>query len=171
MKKLSFTTDGKKKFTKQEIENIKKEKENNSLNFLKLIDEIDITADKYKVILTLGENELIYDDGEFYISETLNENKRRKIARKYAQQMYVDYMMRYHINSDIQRAIQEKAKERNEIVKTKKKTSISKGKDKEKKIIEPKGMAKKIIEEKEKNFVEGQEGKGKKSIEEELEIM
>lgn len=166
MKKLSFSTNGNKKLTKVEIERIKKEKER-SVEFLALIEEIDITADKYKVILTLGENELVYDDGEFYICETMDQKKRRKIARKYAQQIYVDYFMRYHINSDIQKAITEKKKEKEkEITKTKKKEP----KVQAKKHLEPKGIAKKIIEEKEKNERDSVSGK-KKAIEEELELM
>ncbi len=85
--------------SKEELEALRERTEEVHLNFTNLIDEVDISAGKndYRVLLILGDAELIYQDGSFYIGETLNQENRKKITRKKAQEIFVNYYLEHKI--------------------------------------------------------------------------
>lgn len=107
------------KMSKEELEALKERTEEVHLNFTKLTENLDISSDKYKVLLVLGENELIYNDGEFYVGETLSPENKRKISKQRAQQIFVDYYSRYHIKAKIKEDVDKKVVNEKEIEKDK----------------------------------------------------
>ncbi len=157
---IDFKKVNTKKMSLQEIENIKEKIENVHVDFLEIVDKVDIAAESYRVLLILGENELVYDNGEFYIGETLKSDSRKKISRKQAQSIFVDYYVRHHINADVKEKV-----EHTEIQKEEVEQKSQTGK-----VIEVKGIAADILnkrnEDLEKNKVVQ-----KKEIEEQIELM
>ena len=149
-----------KKMSLQEIEQVKENVEERHVEFVKLIEKIDIAPENYRVLLILGENELVYDTGEFYIGETLNPQMRKKISRKQAQSIFVDYYVRHHINSDVKEKV-----EKNEVIETNKVKHVSKEKN-----IEVKGMAADILKEREEKLSKTKKVEAK-PIEEQIELM
>lgn len=82
--------------TKDEIKAL--EKEASSLNFLSKIAEIEIPKDKY-VVFTDGNEQLIYDNGEFFLEDTLDSTKpKTKKKRAEAREMYIEYFIKYTLN-------------------------------------------------------------------------
>ncbi|MEG2275146.1 MAG: hypothetical protein RSC09_01470 [Clostridia bacterium] len=155
-----------KKMSLQQLEVIKQEIEKSHIDFLKIVDEVDIAADNYRVLLILGENELVYDSGEFFIGETLKTEVRKKIARKQAQQIFVDYYVRHHINADIKDQIK-KADHIKEISKSKKEIAHQ---DRLEKKEEAKGIAADILKKHQEEELQNKK-LNRKSIEEEIELM
>lgn len=83
--------------TKAEIEKLESEARK-SLNFLDKIDEIEIPKDKY-VVFTDGQEQLIYDNGEFFLEDTVDSTKvKRKKKRAEAREMYIEYFIKYTLN-------------------------------------------------------------------------
>lgn len=158
---ISYEVDFKKVNTKkmslQEIENIKAEIEKVHVNFINIIDEIDIAAENYRVLLILGDSDLIYDTGEFYIGETLRPEIKKKISRKQAQSIFVDYYVRHHINADIREKIESKVVVKN-------------SPEKSEKVKEVKGIAAEILN-KRKEEIEKNKVVEKQSVEEQIELM
>ena len=117
------------------------EEANVSLKFLDKINEIELPKDNY-VIFTDGKEQLIYENGEFFVvSSTSTLKQRKKKTKKEATDMYLDYFIKYHLNhildsrKEKQKAIEEKAKTKAN--KTKKKKKIAEDKKiKNDKIIE-----------------------------------
>lgn len=66
----------KKELTKEEIKKLTEEARE-SIDFLKKIDEIELPKDKY-VIFTDGEEQLFYENGEFYIISATDSTKTKK---------------------------------------------------------------------------------------------
>lgn len=161
-----------KKLTKEEFDKLVKEAKE-SLNFLKLIDNIKIPEEKY-VVYTDGEIQLIYEDGEFFLVSTIDSKaEKKKIKRKQAIDLYIEYFIKYQINPIItkrkeamlkkQKQINEKAKVRTKSVKVKENNEV----DKKKNTV-------KIEKEKITTRVENEKGRAKtittkKAIEHELE--
>ena len=74
------------------------EESKDSIEFLKKIDEIDLKMDKY-VVFTDGKEQLIYEDGEFFIvSSTEVNSKKNKKKRSEAKDMYLEYFIKYQLN-------------------------------------------------------------------------
>ncbi len=107
------------KMTKEELESLKERTEEVHLNFTELVDNLDISADEYRVLLVLGENELIYNNGEFYIGDTLSPDNKKKVSKKQAKQIFVDYYARYHIKAKIKEDTNKKMSREKEIEKEK----------------------------------------------------
>ncbi|MCX8074860.1 MAG: hypothetical protein N2749_04660 [Clostridia bacterium] len=114
---------------------MKKAKE--SENFVELLKSIDLSADKYRVICTLGDTELVYNDGEFYISDTMDINgKKKKKTKKEARDIYIEYYIQNYLNPLIEQKKIEKLKEKiskaevKEEQKEKSKKAVSKVKQK-----------------------------------------
>lgn len=67
--------------------------------FLKLIDEIDLSSKNYRSIFVDGKDELIYDNGEFFVCSAIDFKKpRKKKTRKEATDLYIEYFIRYQLN-------------------------------------------------------------------------
>ncbi|MDO4282897.1 MAG: hypothetical protein Q4D02_04595 [Clostridia bacterium] len=99
-----------KKISKEEIEKLKKEA-SDSINFVEKIEQISLDFDKY-VVFTDGNEQLVYEDGEFYVVSSTDANqKREKKKKEEAKNMYLEYFIRYILNPIIkQRDINEHAK-------------------------------------------------------------
>ncbi len=70
-----------------------------ALAFNEAIDSVDISDENFKVIFTDGEQQLLYDNGEFFIVSTTDFNKKReKKKRSEARDLYVEYFIKYQLN-------------------------------------------------------------------------
>lgn len=83
-----------------------------SLNFDKTIENIDISDNGNRVIFTDGEEQLIVEDGEFFlVSSTDSLKTKKKKKREEARNMYIEYFIRYQLNPIInQRKLNEMTK-------------------------------------------------------------
>lgn len=131
------------KLSKSEIEKLEKETLE-SVNFVDKIDEINLDFEKY-VIYTDGNEQLVYEDGEFFVVATTDITKKReKKTREQAKNMYLEYFIRYVLNPIIkQRELNEVDKEVEDLQLVDK-LNI---KQKEEKVVEPKIVEPKIQEE------------------------
>lgn len=95
----------------EDLEKLKKEVKE-SIEFLKLIDEIKLPRDKY-VIYNDGDEQLIYENGEFFIqSATDSSKKRKKVKRLEAKDMYMEYIIKYILNPIIKKKESIKGKDK-----------------------------------------------------------
>lgn len=72
--------------------------ENKHLNFLEKIEDISIKTSSQRVILAVDGEDLIYDNGEYYIFDSVTKTKKRKITKKEARDLYIEYFIRYQLN-------------------------------------------------------------------------
>ena len=92
-----------------------------SIDFMQKIDEVEIPDNSNYVIFTDGEEQLVYENGEFYVvSTTSSLRKKKKKTKKEATDMYLDYFIKYqlnplldarNLNDDKQREQQQKERE------------------------------------------------------------
>ncbi len=69
-----------------------------TIDFLTKIDEVELPKDNY-VIFTDGNEQLYYENGEFYIISTTDGLKKRlKKSKKEATDLYLDYFIKYQLN-------------------------------------------------------------------------
>lgn len=88
--------------SQEELKKLKEEAKE-SLEFIKLIDEIKFPKDKY-VIYNDGDEQLIYEDGEFFLQSATDSSKtRKKKKRLEAKDMYIEYIIKYIFNPIIER--------------------------------------------------------------------
>lgn len=121
--------------TKDEIKAL--EKEASSLNFLSKIAEIEIPKDKY-VVFTDGNEQLIYDNGEFFLEDTLDSTKlKTKKKRAEAREMYIEYFIKYTLNKLAQKNNLEKVVETVSLEKGKSPKVAQKEKEPEKEKKQP----------------------------------
>ena len=70
-----------------------------SLNFDSAIESIEISDNNNRVIFTDGEEQLIVEDGEFFlVSSTDSLKAKKKKKREEARNMYIEYFIRYQLN-------------------------------------------------------------------------
>ena len=76
------------------------------------IENIDISDNGNRVIFTDGEEQLIVEDGEFFlVSSTDSLKTKKKKKREEARNMYIEYFIRYQLNPIInQRKLNEMTK-------------------------------------------------------------
>ncbi len=75
-----------------------KEKVKESTDFKHLIESVEIPKDNY-VIFTDGEEQLVYENGEFFLVSTVDSTKtKKKKKRLEAKDMYIEYFIRYTLN-------------------------------------------------------------------------
>lgn len=97
-----------------------------SLDFDKAIESVDISDNNNRVIFTDGEEQLIVEDGEFFlVSSTDSLKTRKKKKREEARNMYIEYFIRYQLNPII------KQRRLDEITKSISKELPNKNKEKE----------------------------------------
>lgn len=121
------------------------EEANVSLEFLNKINEIDIPKENY-VIFTDGKEQLLYENGEFYvISTTDSQRQKKKKTKKEATDMYLDYFIKYQLNPILDSKGESKEKVVQKDVKEKKVKKVE-PKIEENKIEEKIQVDKKVIE-------------------------
>lgn len=87
-----------KELTKVELDKMT-EQAKESLNFVSKLDEIDLKEDKFRVIFTDGEEQLVYENGEFFVISTIDISKPKKKKKKQeARDMYLEYFIKYQLN-------------------------------------------------------------------------
>ena len=69
-----------KKLSKEEILKLESDAKQ-SVEFLSLIDNIKLPIDKY-VVFTDGEEQLIYEDGEFFVTSSTDSTKLKKKKKR-----------------------------------------------------------------------------------------
>ena len=85
-----------------------------TIDFMEKINDVEIPDNTNYVIFTDGEEQLIYENGEFYVvSTTSSLRKKVKKTKKEATDMYLDYFIKYQLNPllDARNLSDEKIKE------------------------------------------------------------
>ena len=85
-----------------------------TIDFMEKINDVEIPDNTNYVIFTDGEEQLIYENGEFYVvSTTSSLRKKVKKTKKEATDMYLDYFIKYQLNPllDARNLSDEKVKE------------------------------------------------------------
>ena len=92
-----------------------------TIDFMEKINDVEIPDSTNYVIFTDGEEQLVYENGEFYVvSTTSSLRKKVKKTKKEATDMYLDYFIKYqlnplldarNLNDDKQREQQQKERE------------------------------------------------------------
>lgn len=83
--------------TDKQIRELEKEAEG-STEFMKAIENIQIPTDNY-VVFTDGDEQLLYENGEFFIISTKDTPlRRKKKTKKEATEMYLSYFIKYELN-------------------------------------------------------------------------
>ncbi len=103
----------KKELSKEEIKKLTEEARE-SIDFLKKIDEIELPKDKY-VIFTDGDEQLFYENGEFYVISSTDSTKvRKKKTKKEATDMYLNFFIKYQLNPilDLRKQQENKVKQK-----------------------------------------------------------
>ena len=132
----------------------KKKRIQDSLDFEGAIDKIDIAGNDNRVVFTDGNEQLVYEDGEFFIvSSTDSLKTKSKKTREEARNMYIEYFIKYYLNPIL------KQKQINEITKTISINQPVKTKQKDTKIKDVKkelGSNVKVVPDRESNLVNTQ---------------
>lgn len=93
----------KNKLTELEMQKLLKEA-NENVEFLHTLDEIEIPNSGKKVIFVDGKACLVYDNGVFYVEDSMDSRKnKKKLTRKEATELYVEYFFRYIMNPAIEK--------------------------------------------------------------------
>lgn len=85
-----------------------------TIDFMEKINDVEIPDSTNYVIFTDGEEQLVYENGEFYVvSTTSSLRKKVKKTKKEATDMYLDYFIKYQLNPllDARNLSDEKIKE------------------------------------------------------------
>lgn len=69
-----------------------------TVDFLNKIDEIELPKDNY-IVFTDGKEQLLYENGNFYVVSTTDSlKKKKKKTKKEATDMYLDFFIKYQLN-------------------------------------------------------------------------
>ncbi|MDD3304380.1 MAG: hypothetical protein PHP54_05620 [Clostridia bacterium] len=102
LKEIMNKANKNRELTKDEIRKLEAEVKE-SLNFLEKIKEIKIPKDKY-VVFTDGAQQLVYDNGEFFLEDTADSTKtKKKKKRSEAREMYIEYFIKNVLNKIAQK--------------------------------------------------------------------
>ncbi len=105
-----------KQLSKEEVEKLLKES-NESIEFLEKLKSINMGDDSYRIIFTDGNEQLLYDNGEFFLIDTTNSNgQRKKISKKDSRDRYIEYFMRYVLNPIIKKQEMKRAMNKEQII-------------------------------------------------------
>ena len=87
-----------KNLSKEQIEQLKKNIDK-EFNLELAVEEVSIKFPKKRVIFIDGNDELVYDDGEFYIEDTVDSKKdKKKLSKQKAMERYIEFFVRYTLN-------------------------------------------------------------------------
>lgn len=67
-------------------------------DLLKLLDKIDLETKDRQVLQVLGENELVFEDEQFFLEETRTPQNRKKLSRNAAKEILLDYAIKHMSN-------------------------------------------------------------------------
>lgn len=87
-----------KEFSKDEIDETFQKIEEKHFKLKEKIDKISIDTNGIRVILTVDGEDLIYENGEYYIFDTITKTKKRKLTKNQARELYIEYFIRYQLN-------------------------------------------------------------------------
>lgn len=91
-----------KELSSQEIDKLMNDA-NENVEFTKVINDIKLESPDNRVIFVDGNEQLMYDHGEFFICDTVDSRKiKKKIKRKEATEKYIEYFIRYQLNPIIE---------------------------------------------------------------------
>lgn len=122
------------------------------------IEGVDLKTDKY-VIFVDGNDQLVYENGEFFVEDTIDKKKKKKKKKKSeARDLYIEYFIKYQLNPILKqkemngkiRAIakdigENTTKQKEEKKKTTRKApSVTKEKKQEKVELKEKGKTKEV---------------------------
>ena len=69
-----------------------------TVDFLNKIDEIELPKGNY-IVFTDGKEQLLYENGDFYVVSTTDSlKKKKKKTKKEATDMYLDFFIKYQLN-------------------------------------------------------------------------
>lgn len=113
--------------TKEQIEALKISIEE-EFNLKAKVDNINIKFPKKRVIYVDGHEQLVYDDGEFFMEDTIDSKKEvNKLTKKKAMELYVEFFVRYTLNPLIEkRKLTAKTKEVIRVNNIKEKSPVTK---------------------------------------------
>lgn len=75
-----------------------KEEASVTVDFLNKINEIELPKDNY-IVFTDGKEQLLYENGDFYVVSTTDSlKKKKKKTKKEATDMYLDFFIKYQLN-------------------------------------------------------------------------
>ena len=107
-------------YSKEELDKLMEEA-NENLEFTKVLQDINLASPDNRVIFIDGNEQLLYDHGEFFICDTIDSKKlKKKIKRKEATEKYIEYFIRYQLNPIIEQ------KQIQNLTKTIKKSPVTK---------------------------------------------
>ena len=87
-----------KTLTKEQIENLKNKLEQ-EFNLEATVEGVNIKFSKKRVVFVDGKEQLVYDDGEFYIEDAVDSKKvKKKITKQKAMERYIEFFVRYTLN-------------------------------------------------------------------------
>lgn len=109
---ISKATKENQKLSQEELKKILQESQE-SVEFLKKLESIDMGNDSYRVIFTDGQEQLLFDDGEFFSINTTDSTKpKTKMTKKDARDKYIEYFIKYVLNPLIkQRELQRQTRQ------------------------------------------------------------
>lgn len=150
----------KNEFSKEEIE-AKLNEVNESIEFLKKVEEVEVAKNNKRIIFTNGQDQLLYENGEFFIVSTTDINKKHeKLSKLKAKEMFLEYFITYILNPTIK-------KENTMVDKNIQKIDIQKNKKQEVKVVAKKEneISKEEIKPKQKSKIEHEKEKENNSVE------
>lgn len=86
-------------------EKTKREKEKSNIatnsieqDLIKILEGIDLKVKNRQVVQVLGENELVFEEEQFFLEETRNPKNRKKISRNAAKELLLDFAIKHNRN-------------------------------------------------------------------------
>lgn len=65
-------------------------------DLMTILSSIDLKVKDRQVVQVLGENELVFEEGQFFLEETRNPKKRKQLSRNAAKEILMDFAIKYN---------------------------------------------------------------------------
>lgn len=65
-------------------------------DLMTILNSIDLKVKDRQVVQVLGENELVFEEGQFFLEETRNPKKRKQLSRNAAKEILMDFAIKYN---------------------------------------------------------------------------
>ena len=79
-------------------ENVNSVDNSSAEDFIQILNTIDLKVKDRQVVQVLGENELVFEDGQFFLEETRNPQNRKKLSRNAAKEIFSDFAIKSRCN-------------------------------------------------------------------------